>query len=579
MSAAESPPYRPPLLPQIAALFRAARLGLKARALGSLRTSKLMVGTLAGFLVGYLVVGYFLFYKGLSYIARLPGVGGLLTERILFLSFFFFFVMLVFSNAVIGYSALFRNRETRWLLTLPIDHRALFVWRFVECLGVSSWGLIFLSAPLLAAIGQILDAPLSFYIKGFFAYLPFVAIPAALAAWVLVLIVSFVGKRPLQIIGVTLLALTLYYAYRAFTFGGEMRQTEDIAVTLNAVLRNTEVSVNPFVPSTWLTSALLSWARGAEARGLFDSGLLLSYAMMGGLVTAAAASRLFYPAWNASLMRRAANAKSRRKVPPAWRGGLGEAFARLIPASRPIRALLITDARLFWREPAQWAQFLVIFGLLFVYVLNIRNMGYDYQNPLWSAIISYLNLGVCALALSTLTTRFVFPQLSLEGRRLWILGLAPFSLARVLWAKFCLSFFASSAITGGLVLSSGIMLGLPVGRVAFFLGSIVSMSAGLTGLAIGLGALFPNLRESNPAKIVSGFGGTLCLILSFLYIVLVMTCLVYPTAVRLAEKLDQAPGGALAVGIGGAAGATVVALVPLALALYRVRRPDYLALA
>jgi ABC-2 type transport system permease protein len=30
--------------------------------------------------------------------------------------------------------------------------------------------------------------------------------------------------------------------------------------------------------------------------------------------------------------------------------------------------------------------------------------------------------------------------------------------------------------------------------------------------------LFPNFKEGNPSKIVSGFGGTLCLVLSFLYI-------------------------------------------------------------
>ena len=35
----------------------------------------------------------------------------------------------------------------------------------------------------------------------------------------------------------------------------------------------------------------------------------------------------------------------------------------------------------------------------------------------------------------------------------------------------------------------------------------------------GLGVLYPNLKEANPNKIVSGFGGTLCLVVSsWLYI-------------------------------------------------------------
>ena len=39
--------------------------------------------------------------------------------------------------------------------------------------------------------------------------------------------------------------------------------------------------------------------------------------------------------------------------------------------------------------------------------------------------------------------------------------------------------------------------------------------------------LFPNLEESNAAKIVSGFGGTLCLVGSFIFILSFIMLLVY----------------------------------------------------
>jgi ABC-2 type transport system permease protein len=48
--------------------------------------------------------------------------------------------------------------------------------------------------------------------------------------------------------------------------------------------------------------------------------------------------------------------------------------------------------------------------------------------------------------------------------------------------------------------------------------AITIMTFTLTGLAVGLGTLYPNFKEENPSKIVSGFGGTFCLVLSFLYI-------------------------------------------------------------
>ena len=43
-----------------------------------------------------------------------------------------------------------------------------------------------------------------------------------------------------------------------------------------------------------------------------------------------------------------------------------------------------------------------------------------------------------------------------------------------------------------------------------------------SGLAVGLGALYPNFGEDNPSKIVSGFGGTLNLVLSLIFVLVVL---------------------------------------------------------
>ena len=58
------------------------------------------------------------------------------------------------------------------------------------------------------------------------------------------------------------------------------------------------------------------------------------------------------------------------------------------------------------------------------------------------------------------------------------------------------------------------------------------MSFTLNGLAVGLGVMYPNFKEANPSKIVSGFGGTLCLVLSFLYILGSILILAFGTTGR-----------------------------------------------
>src|SRR5206468_45774 len=105
------------------------------------------------------------------------------------------------------------------------------------------------------------------------------------------------------------------------------------------------------------------------------------------------------------------------------------------------------------------------------------------------------------LTLSTLTTRFVFPMFSLEGRRVWILGMSPVGLRGVVLQKFWMSFIAASFVTVVLMMTSAMMLRLPWSRVLFFAVNTLLISAALSGLAAGLGALFPNFKEDNPSKI------------------------------------------------------------------------------
>jgi len=206
-------------------------------------------------------------------------------------------------------------------------------------------------------------------------------------------------------------------------------------------------------------------------------------------------------------------------------------LSRVLPwLRRDVRALLVKDARMFWRDTTQWGQSVMLFGLLGVYIINLRHFTHDLASPFWINLIAYLNLSACSLNLATLTTRFVYPQFSLEGRRLWIIGLAPLGLARVVKVKYWLASASSLAVTLTLITLSCHLLRMSWDQLAFFGAVVTVMTFSLNGLAVGLGVLFPNFEETNPGKIVSGFGGTLCLVLSFLYILASVLLLAVGTA-------------------------------------------------
>jgi len=541
------------------------------------KKSRLMLVVLGGFCLGYLAAGYYLFYSGLVFLHRFPLVGSLLTQRLLYLIFGFFFAMLVFSNAIIGYASLFKNRETNFLLSLPIPARDVYLWKLLESLVFASWALLFLSAPMMVAWGRAGQVHGPFYAEVFVAFLPFVIIPAQIGSWGILLLVRVLSMRwakRLLIAVAAAVLLWLLLAVRPVTEAQATRSTQ--VLSFESLLRHTHLSLSPALPSSWMAQSVLAWSDGLFRKGGFFFLVLLSSALMGLLLSYEVAGQAFYGSWSASISSRAERFQRRslRAQRKTDRRPVLETLAGFLPfISRPVRALTVKDARLFSRDPTQWTQFLIFFGLLCIYVLNLRNVSADYQSPYWEALVSHLNLAASMLTLSTLTTRFVFPQFSLEGRRLWIIGLSPVGMRKVLLQKFTFSCLGAASVTVSLMTASSMMLGLPGARIAFFDLAIALPTAALCGLAVGLGALFPNLKEDNPSKIVSGFGGTLCLVISFVYIVVYVSLIAVP-GLRQPMHIDFVISDSVALLLALLCSAALL-LVPLFLAVRRVKNLEF----
>lgn len=145
-------------------LARVNALQIWRRLLSVRHQSRLLTSIIGLFIVGYLGLSFWLFYRGLKFVAAFPGLGTVLTERLLYLLFAFLFALLLLSNLVISYTNFFRNREAAFLLSLPVPAQTIFRWKFIESTLLASWAFLFLIAPLLAAFGLVRDVPWHFYV-------------------------------------------------------------------------------------------------------------------------------------------------------------------------------------------------------------------------------------------------------------------------------------------------------------------------------------------------------------------------------------------------------------------------------
>ncbi len=468
------------------------------------------------------VVLFGLFFAGFQFIRIYDNdLKDALIEYLFSMFFLSLLVMLFFSTGILTYTGLFQSREAAYLLTTPASADRIFAYKFFEAIGFSSWGFLLLGSPMLVAYGINAQAAGEFYGMFVLYLLSFVVIPGSLGAVGALLLANVFPRRQKVVFGLGLASLLALL----IALGVSVARTPGVTLSsdwLGNLLGRLAFSQHPLWPSRWMSAGLLASARGEWSAGLFYLMVLTAHAALAYMAAAVAARDLYRSGYN----RVQGGRTSRRRT--GWYG-FDTFFHRLfffLP--RPIRLLILKDLRTFRRDPAQWSQFLIFFGLLAIYFANIRRLSYDVQSPYWRNLVSFLNLAVTALILSTFTSRFIFPMLSLEGRNFWILGLLPLERAAILWGKFVFSAGISLVATELLVVLSDLMLRMGSTMIGLHMAMVAVLCLGLSGISVGLGARLPNLKESDPSKIAAGFGGTLNLLVSLVFIFLIVTAMALP---------------------------------------------------
>jgi len=499
---------------------------------------------------GAIWIGLFLFpYYGFEKIVELLREGSI-ADVMVSLFFFLLTVMLIFSNGVIAYTAMFRSKEASFLNTAPYSPGTIFLYKVGESLTFSSWAFFLLGVPIMLAYGVHKAAPWHYYLALPLFFACFVLIPACLGALIALAVSTLLRpwvRRALVWAGITLALAALILG--PIYVQSEHRQTNVFVAT--TLLRRMGLCHSVYWPSSWISRGLAICAGSPGAEGLSDAfyylGLLASNSLMLCVIAGAFANRSYRKAWS---LTHSMSSRTRYRFLPFELSGRGPDW--------PMLHLVVKDLRTFVRDPVQWTQCAVLFGLLGLYILNLRNLRYPSEQLLWRNLTTLLNLASICLVLATLTTRFVFPMFSLEGRRFWLLGLMPVQRQKILWGKLIFSLAASLAVTETLMITSDLMLGEPPGMILLHVYTVAMISVGLSGMAVGLSALYPNLRETSPAKIVSGFGGTLNLILSLLF---VSTAVALESVPLYLWTTGQIQHGQMVLGMWGVAGVLLILAV------------------
>ncbi|MEO1856442.1 MAG: hypothetical protein ABGY95_03620, partial [Rubritalea sp.] len=317
--------------------------------------------------------------------------------------------------------------------------------KFTEALWFSSWGFILLGSPMLIAYGIVRDAPWSFFVMIVPFIVTFVVIPASIGSILCMLVVAGLPRLRLHALSISfaLVAVGIFWISWS-TFSSTKSQLLTTA-WFEETLSRLAMTEQVFLPSWWLASGLLDAALRGESPDLTNQSTREALKFLG-LILANALLLSLIASWVARWTYRKGYSNLQAEVPIRKRRQLfwlDELLTRGgSHVGNPIRLLLVKDLQIFRRDVTQWSQFIIFFGLLGLYFYNLRSFNYSH---VYASLIGHLNLAVVGLIFSTFTTRFVFPSISLEGRRFWILGLLPIDRDQIVWSKFFFSF------AGGLI--------------------------------------------------------------------------------------------------------------------------------
>jgi ABC-2 type transport system permease protein len=447
--------------------------------------------------------------KGLGILNVFPGFKDLVISYLLSMFFFVVMIMLFFSSAIVSYGAFFGGTEIPFLLAGPSPSGAIYIYRLFFALLFSAWAVMIMGLPVVVAYGVDMQLAWSFYIAALAAMPPFLVLTAGVGGLAALILARYVGRYRRSLVSVLVILCALGAFYAAMQWPAAVDTNRSFSDEwMFRILGWFSFARSPWYPSTWIMKCIEAAAAGDWSNyGLYMYALCAASLVVitGGRVLA---EFLFRDAYEVAST---ASVRERAKLNfTLWR--IMNIFAF---GNRRRTAFFYKDTVGFIRDPLQWGQAAVFLGLILVYFVGLRKFGRSDMFLNWRLVTVTLSFLSVALTMSTFTTRFAFPLVSMELRVPWgIIGGT--GREEMVMSKFAWTAWGSSIASVGVLLVGAFNMAVGVQASIVMLAAALGVSVALSAVAVGMGTLFPEPTRRSPSEMVSSFGGTLTLVVSLL---------------------------------------------------------------
>ena len=459
--------------------------------------------------IGLLFWSFVLFVltRVLTVFRNTPEIGALLAGKVLGLVFISFFMILLLSNIITALSTFFLAKDLELLVSAPVNWLTLYAAKLTESMLHSSWMIALMAVPIFAAYGWVYRGGLLFPFIAAATFIPFLIIPAVAGGVIVILLVNaFPARRTKDILSVVAVLTGASVVLLVRLLRPEKFARPEGLQSLVDFIALLRTPTAPYLPSEWVQRTIMSSLDG-------NTDWLALY-----LLWTTAAAAIVMGALLHQKLYTAGFTKAQESTQRWVRGRIVRRTGHFLlkPFGILRRELVMKEIRVFFRDTTQWSQLILLAVLVIVYVFNVKFLPLSGAGITTFLVntIPFLNLGLAGFVLASIAARFIFPAVSVEGRTLWLLKSSPLPMRSLLWSKFWIGTLPLLVLAVGIVGITDAMLEVTQFIFAVSIFTIVLLTFAIGGLALGLGAVFPQYDTENAAQIPTSFGGLVFMMIS-----------------------------------------------------------------
>lgn len=493
-----------------------------------LKASGTVKSIVSGFVYLIFAYGcYLLTLNTIEYLLEVVKIGSFLLHRFILVVLFIFFITINIGNIVVSFSTLYKSKEVFFLITKPISFTKLFLIKFLDNFFYSSTTLLLIIISVLIGYGVYFDLSFWFYpIALLFLIIPFMFTAGSLGAIILLTIMKLSSKFGIRKV---LFFITLIYLINVIGFyflSNPMHLIQkvfDFYPNINQYFGFLENPLLKFLPNYWIADSLY-WISNDQVTRAFPfiyANIITSLFVF--VLTLFIAKKWYYQTWLTSL-----NITNDLRVRNNIKNKFF-AFQKKSALNAFDESIVKREFWLFIREPSQWVHFLVMLFLITIFISSISGIDViilkaynEYLKTVIYLVVSLFNVFLIA----SLSLRFVFPLISLEGESLWKIRSAPINFKDLLIKRLSM-YFAVIFLIGQIIsYFSNYQFPSQLSTIAQINTAIITVT--LVSMNFGMGGIFANYKEKNAIRLASSQGASITFLFTLFFLVILIIILFVP---------------------------------------------------